>query len=525
MRSAKPIIHFGLGPYLRNLGKADSGVDKRAGMYTARRQQLDNMTMESIDDMKLSTVDNEKNEVALVGEVIDPQVSKRLKLKADFILLPLLTIGYLFNSLDRSNMSNAYTAGLSEDLHLVGNQYNQVLTYYQIPFIVLGPVIAMVTKQVGAAWTIPGMMLVFGAASLATGFVKNFGSLVACRVLVGAAESGFLASVFYYLSIWYTRKELASRVGIFYAALVASSAFGGLLAYGMFQLHGDYFRWSYLFFLEGGLTLTWGFVFIFTLPSNTQTAWFLTDIEKKVAQIRLEEDSVTTLDNTFHWKKALSEFYTPHGYIRMAFAFVGGTILTSNANFLAIIVERLGFGTVKTNLYTVAPALVGAVVLVAFSKCSSHFQEHGLPITITAIISLVGYILLTVVDPYDTGVLYFAIFVCTMGAYPQIPIGASWTMANIPDLNARAMTNGLYVAVGNCAGLLSSNIYIQRQAPRYITMLITNLAMSAVMTLAGITYGAWMRWENRRRDRLHGQVPARSEGVKGTRDMNFRFKY
>lgn len=42
------------------------------------------------------------------------------------------------SSRDRSNISNANMAGRSQDLHLVGNQFNQVLTYYQIPFIVLG---------------------------------------------------------------------------------------------------------------------------------------------------------------------------------------------------------------------------------------------------------------------------------------------------------------------------------------------------------------------------------------------------
>lgn len=98
------------------------------------------------------------------------------------------------SSLDRSNLSNAYTAGLPEDLGLTGNQYNQILTYYTIPLVVLGPVLTMGTRLLGAHRTIAGMLLVFGAASLAGGFVKDFKSMVVCRVLVGAAESGFLAS-------------------------------------------------------------------------------------------------------------------------------------------------------------------------------------------------------------------------------------------------------------------------------------------------------------------------------------------
>lgn len=158
--------------------------------------------------------------------------------------------------------------------------------------------------------------------------------------------------VIYYLSVWYTRKELASRIGIFYAALTASSAFGGLLAYGMFQItpSNGFFRWSYLFFLEGGMTVTWSLISFLVLPVSTQTAWFLTPAEKEVAVLRLEYDSVQSLSTKFSWKESLGEFTTPHGYIRLVLGFMMGVILTSNANFLAMVVRRLGHGVIQTQL-------------------------------------------------------------------------------------------------------------------------------------------------------------------------------
>lgn len=247
-------------------------------------------------------------------------------------------------------MSNAHTAGLTADLGLKGNQYNQLLTYYAIPLVIFGPIFTMLTRLFGARCTLSGMLLVFGAASLASGFVKNFKEMVVCRVFVGAFESGFLASVIYYLSTWYTRRELASRIGIFYAALVGSSAFGGLFAYGMFQIKNEtYFRWSYLFFLEGSLTMLWSIVVLVALPSGPQSAWFFSTTEKEVAQLRLEGDTAgSSLRHsllsapTFSWKEAFGEFTTPHSYIRVILSFLGGTVLTSNVNFLAIVVQRLG---------------------------------------------------------------------------------------------------------------------------------------------------------------------------------------
>lgn len=62
-----------------------------------------------------------------------------------------------------------------------------------------------------------------------------------------------------------------------------------------------------------------------------------------------------------------------------------------------------------------APALTGAVFLIAWCKSSDHFRERGFHITTSTVISLVGYILLGTVDTTNTSVLYFAMFLCTIG--------------------------------------------------------------------------------------------------------------
>jgi hypothetical protein len=43
---------------------------------------------------------------------IDPQAERVLVRKFDFRILPVLAVMYLFNSLDKSNLGNAETAGL-----------------------------------------------------------------------------------------------------------------------------------------------------------------------------------------------------------------------------------------------------------------------------------------------------------------------------------------------------------------------------------------------------------------------------
>lgn len=80
-----------------------------------------------------------------LGSVEDDQVKsiqetslieKKLVRTLDLRLLIWAFWGYFANGLDRNNMPNAQTTGLTEDLHLVGNQYNWALTMFFIGYIV-----------------------------------------------------------------------------------------------------------------------------------------------------------------------------------------------------------------------------------------------------------------------------------------------------------------------------------------------------------------------------------------------------
>lgn len=167
--------------------------------------------------------------------------------------------------------------------------------------------------------------------------------------------------VVFYLSTFYTRAEIASRIALYYAGSVVASAFGGLLAYGTFQLQPapGLFVWSYLFILEGCLTCFFAAVAFFILPADIDRTWFFTPAEKDAARLRMEIDSMQVQTGKFVWKEALAEFKTIHSHARLAIAFTVGVLPHASANFLAIMTQRLGLSVTMTNL-------VGAAVSYAF---------------------------------------------------------------------------------------------------------------------------------------------------------------
>jgi MFS family permease len=129
---------------------------------------------------------------------IDSKAEKALVWKFDLHLLPVLAMMYLFNSLDKSNLGNAKTAHLEEDLHLVGNQYSTILSIFYVPYVLTAPFLGLLGKKYGPNIVLPCMMCTFGLCTVLMVAVKNFSGLLAIRWFLGMAESAFFPLVIYY---------------------------------------------------------------------------------------------------------------------------------------------------------------------------------------------------------------------------------------------------------------------------------------------------------------------------------------
>lgn len=140
---------------------------------------------------------------------------------------------------------------------------------------------------------LPVCMVVWGVISTATAACQSFGGLIACRFMLGFVEAAYFPGCLYYLSCWYTRKELGLRTAMFYSGALISGAFSGLIAAGI-KAHMDGTRglraWRWLFIIEGVITIAIALLSFFILPNFPRTTTWLTDEERELAVWRLEED-------------------------------------------------------------------------------------------------------------------------------------------------------------------------------------------------------------------------------------------
>jgi hypothetical protein len=138
-------------------------------------------------------------------------------------------------------------------------------------------------------------------------------------------------------------------------------------------------------------------------------------------------------------------------------------------------------------------------------------------------------IILIVVDVLQNrSVAYFACFLMAAGAYIPSCLVQTWHNNNNLNESSRAATTGLFVGLGNFAGILSAATFRVEYAPKYIPTLITTCCCNVIAMIGVLCLGGWMRMENRRRNRAQGvnlqaQDVDTSELTEGEKSPKFRY--
>ncbi|KAI5807054.1 major facilitator superfamily domain-containing protein [Geopyxis carbonaria] len=441
----------------------------------------------------------------VTARVLDPAAERALCRKFDFRILPVLAVMYLFNALDKGNLGNAKTDKFDVDLGFKGNQYNILLSVFYVPYVLAAPPIGMVGKKFGPSRVLPVLMFSFGSMTLLGAACHNWGGLMTVRWFLGMSEAAFFPLVIYYLTTFYRRGELARRLAVFYAASNIANAFSGLLAFGVFQIHSSLPGWRYLFLIEGACTVCFSAFAFWYLPQSASRAQFLGAEEKELAFFRMQTDSSSVVDEAFVLRDALGVFRMPVAWAWLAIEVCLGVPLQSVALFLPQIVQRLGYDTVKTNLYTVAPNITGAVMLLLLAFTSDLTRLRFPFIALGFCFPLIGFIIYASIDVLSSKHLaYFATFLMCWGTSAPSVLLSTWYNNNVAHEGRRVLLTSVGVPLANMMGIVSSNIFREQDKPDYIPALITTACFGAVGALLAAGLGAYMVWDNKRRNRTQG---------------------
>ncbi|KAH7171248.1 major facilitator superfamily domain-containing protein [Dactylonectria macrodidyma] len=405
----------------------------------------------------------------------------RLVRKLDRWIMPTLWIMFWLNYLDRNAIALARLNTLEEDLELKGSEYQ---TCVSILFV--GYLLGQIPSNMFLTRTRPSLylaicMTLWAIVSALTAVSKNFVGLLLTRFFLGLTEAPYYPGALYLLSIFYTRKEIATRISILYTGNILATAFAGLIAAGIFSGMdglGGLEGWRWLFILQGAVTFVVAIGAIFTLPDDPLATRWLTPEERKLAQDRIDQDTVGRSDSSSSLK-GLKE--AASDYRVWIFAFMQHMHLAANGfkNFFPTVVKTLGFNTTITLVLTCPPYLVAGAISVAWSVSSGKYNERTWHITVAKSIAIAGFVLGCAT--LNVGARYFATFVFCTGTYAVNSIILGWvgsTCGQTKEKKASALS--IVNTIANVSFIWTPYLWSPSDEPRYGTAMGSSAAFSLV---------------------------------------------
>lgn len=151
---------------------------------------------------------------------------------------------------------------------------------------------------------------------------------------------------------------------------------------------------------------------------------------------------------------------------------------------------------------------------------ASDKTQHRYAFTIGLIVwTSIGYIILLAQDGLSAGPKYMALFFIVSGAFSDLPLIMGWVSNAVGGHYKRSIASGMQAArtsqsfvfrhlplmykqgFGNCGGIIASNIFLVREAPKYPTGYGVAFALLWMSAICCTIFFFGLKWENRKRDR------------------------
>ncbi|KAI8075834.1 major facilitator superfamily domain-containing protein [Gilbertella persicaria] len=443
-------------------------------------------------------------------------------------LIPWLSVLYLLLSLDRNNIGNARLGSLEADLHLVGNDYYTALTIFFAGYVIFHIPSNIMVKRIPPSRWMAGTMVLWGICSLCQAFTQNAAGLIACRFFLGCFEVGVGPSTPLFLSFWYQREELATRVAIYFGSSTVAGAFAGAIAYGVLgHLDGAHNMagWRWLFIVEAVPTIVLGFLSFIVLPNMPETAGRWLSVEEKQVAIQRTRQSGNTDAKSFDKKQFVAALMDYKVWLAVVI-YVGLNIaLASFAIFLPTIIRDMGFSSLDAQLLSIPPYVVACCLVFIVSWNSDRTLQRGYHIMAVCALGVLGYIFL--LASTDTGVRYTGAILVACGIYPIIPLTLSWVSNNQLGHTKRGVAIAMTSMIAQCFSMLGTQIYKAEDGPRYLK---GHCVCLVFLCLAGCS-AALLRFllarENTQRNKQVGETNNDMTGIDidGVYDRHPQFRY
>lgn len=306
-----------------------------------------------------------------------------------------------------------------------------------------------------------------------------------------------------------------------------AGAFGGLLASGILTLDhvAGVHKWRMIFLVEGIITIGVSVLAFFTLTDRPETARWLSQEEKDLAIARVKSERVgqTKVLDGIDMKKTFRGLFSPLTILTACIFLLDNVTVQGLAFFAPTIVKTIypKSTVVSQQLHTVPPYVVGAFFSVFLPFLSWRMDKRNIFMIVSAPLIMIGYIMFLATDEHQPMTRYGATFLIASGSFVFGSLCNAQVSANLVSDTARAAGIGANVMLGNIGGLISTWSFLPFDGPNYHIGNGLNLATSTCATLIAIVAGVYMKWDNKRREKIDVDAKLAGLGPQQVEDLDW----
>ncbi|PKS08198.1 hypothetical protein jhhlp_005474 [Lomentospora prolificans] len=406
-----------------------------------------------------SPLPNKADSVGSGGQLEWTEEEERaLVRRVDFLLMPLLILGFFVLQLDRGNIGNALTDFFLEDVGVTQNQFNVGQQLLSLGIILLEIPSNIVLYRIGPTFWISGQIIAWGLVATFQAFQKGQGAFLATRILLGLRMRG-----------------IAGLTG-----------------------------WQWLFILEGIFTILVGIAFLFTIPQATDKPFsilgyrYFTERESAVLTERVLRDDPSKAQPKRHvsWSeiKAVLKNWRllPH---------IGLTItgLAPNAGFdsyAPTLITGLGFDRIQSNaLVSISKWLMLFTILfwgwIATLRYNRTLDIVGIQYPTILYTLCIDCGMLALAYGFPTPINTSGTVKITLTPVAD-PVNGAWLSLNTQTAGERSITMAIHIMAANSSSLVGKQIFRSEDSPVYrrAWLQIVCLSSAAVIfsVLANLQY-------------------------------------
>lgn len=372
-------------------------------------------------------------------------------------LVPFLFCCYILNYIDRLNIGFA-KLGFNEDLGFNDAIFGIGVSAFFVGYLMFELPSTMMLARWGARRSVARIMILWGAFTIATLFIRTPLQFYGVRALLGMAEAGFLPGIILYLTFWFPNKRKAQVTALFMSALPVAGILSGPLAGSIMEYMTQFEGlrdWQWLFLIEGVPAVLLGIAALFYLTDTPRAAKWLTDREKDAVEQTLREQKAPEVLRG--WSVIGELLREPRIYVLALLAFSAYCTASTLAFWSPTIIKGSGVTDKLTiGLLASLPSVAGWITMLWNGRHSDRMQERRWHAAIAGLVAAAGLGMLPIFQ-HNTVMAVVLLTVAGAGHFAFLPM--TWAIPAMFLGKARAAAGiGIVASLASLGGVASSMV-------------------------------------------------------------------